>query len=447
MLIAWLAVRWREWRRIPDAERPPLEERLRTALRAEWPLLAILLLPAVLWLLIEVSSTTLLILLGGIALWWLADAVGYTVSGVSLTRDPLVCAIAAVRRLARSPWFVAVLLVAWLGSWATGVYQMRVWEAQTTGQAIAAGPSDRPIDSPTVEDAMHETMMSLVYQLPSYGWPLQQGTYTLVLILAAVVLFARIRLGAKPEERERAAWPLRLTVLMLLISAVPLLWWFQGKSAVFLDVWPTSLWWLVSSLGFLWEAPYVALVWHVLRQVVAGERWDLERAVRHAVNNWVPMIGLLFVVLLPALLLSHLPALVKSLAPQAFVGPSIGFALSGQISAAYSVVMPLFTLALTLAPWLIVDERSAVREALRRSWALALDNASDLLAFTLRYLLLLGSAEFLMTVLWVGRSPGYSPLNAIGGISRSAAGFIGVLAVGVLYQHLRDTRTEMTEAP
>ncbi|MFO8080926.1 MAG: hypothetical protein R6V07_11545, partial [Armatimonadota bacterium] len=115
VLIAWLAVRWREWRRIPDAERPPLEERLRTALRAEWPLLAILLLPAVLWLLIEVSSTTLLILLGGIALWWLADAVGYTVSGVSLTRDPLVCVVAAVQRLARSPWFVAVLLVAWLG--------------------------------------------------------------------------------------------------------------------------------------------------------------------------------------------------------------------------------------------------------------------------------------------------------------------------------------------
>ncbi len=459
VLIAWLVVRWRGWWRLPDDDRPPLAEHLHAALRAEWPLLVVLLLPTALPSLAEKSLKTLLLGLAAVLLWWIGEAVGYIGSRTTPARDPLVCSIAAVRRLGRSPWLVGVLLAVWLGSWATGVNAMQRWHAQSPWQSHSGSSSTEPAVSGaspsadwlpepgimTPERALRQVVEYLAHDLPRYGYALPVGAGPLLLVLAAAILFARAAFSGAPDERERAAWPFRLTVLLFIASSVPVLIWFRGNAFANLSTWPMSLWWLLLSLAFLSAAPYDALLWHVWRQVAAGERWDLKRAVDGAVRTWVPMLGLLLVLKVPTIVLVNVVNSLTSIVPSTLPAASIGFAVRSTTSSLFATLMPLFGLALAFVPWLIVDERIGVRRALIRSWALARDNASDVLAFALRYVVLYGAVDFLATWRFTGALVGYLPFDALEFLARSSVRLIGILAIGVLYQHLREAPVEAAE--
>jgi hypothetical protein len=112
----------------------------------------------------------------------------------------------------------------------------------------------------------------------------------------------------------------------------------------------------------------------------------------------------------------------------------------------FSPVYFMFGLGLVLAPWLLADRRIGMREALPQSWRTARERATDLLTFTLRYVVLFAAARWLTGFTRTGQwdaEPSVAGLT--GRLLHSAAWLMAVLVIGVLYQHLKDARTEVIE--
>lgn len=479
ILATWVVIRVRAWARASDDGRAKLPSHLLAVLRAEWPLLVILLLPALLEIIADLAASVMLALLGVLLLWWVADAVGYLVVRPDPVRDPLVCAVVAMRRLARSPLLIGVLVVLWLALWATGAFHNRRWldqaeqrsEARSEIPAISAHrpPAQRSVESrrvigvvggghfmaparlPDIPDLRHGSALDrlvrtyLVRHLPRERLPLPANLTDVLALLAVAVLFARLRFAGKPEERDRAAWPFRLTVLLLLLGVVP--WYVTVRGLRMGQLYGAhSIWWVGASLGFVLGAPYAALAWQILRQVTLGRRWDVEEATRVASNSWVPFVGFLLVAMLPTLLLITIPGVLMELALSTLTqGQSIRvytvLSALGHLPAIGAQLSVPFGLALVLVPWLLADRRSGLREALPEGWRLARRRARDVLVFTLRYLMLFAVAGWSIGLIPVDRPPlDFTAGGLARGVLDPALWLLSVVVIGVLYGHLKDAR-------
>ncbi len=426
VLIAWLVVRWRGWRRIAGDDRPPLTEHLRAALRTEWPLLVVLLLPAAATLLYAISPSALLVVVLGLIVWWLGDAVGYLRNGVRPLREPVDCAITGVRGLLRSPWLLGVFAACW------GVSAMlardRLWSwLEHVREYNAAAP---------VWNRSASYWEEFARGVPQFRQPIGDGG-EVVLLLAALVLFSIALLAGDRKYRARAAWPVALTLIGLAAWPASVLLLHDQMAVRLMPAWPRQLAVGLMALGFVWYAPAVALLWHSLLHVLRRRRWELQTVVEGAVRDWPAMLWLLAIVTIPQLLRLALGVAPRVMA-YALDQDQVWFFL--QLTEAMPTVLtPIIGIALALAAWLIVDRGIGVREALRQSWELARARGVDVLAFALRYSLifaLLGAitAAFPRSAIEHG-----SGLFGIGfHVATGAIVLIGVVTVGVLSLHLRE---------
>lgn len=431
--LAWLVGQVVAWTRMEREARGEVGQFIGLRFARDWPLLVVLLAPLAANAVEREYAHWLLIAVVGIIAWWVAEAEGAFRQPMSLTRDPLRCAVVAARRLWRSRWLVLILVALWMLAWAFEAAMWSVWvhsdpELRTRAeqQMEQQKPWAEGLATRLRLDYMENTLRGTIgHRFPSADSGLGGGWAFVVLALAAGFGYLRYGSALGDEHRRRMAWPFRLTVLYALVSLEQHLWLLRSSGDAQLGAW---MMWGVSALTFLWAAPATAAVWAILLQVARGRRWNPREALMDASQTWPLFLPLLALLYLPVEL-AFRPVGVTSF-------PSDAEQLVNHTITEAAMVLRV---ALFLVPWLIIDRRVGIRVALAQTWALAAARASDLMAFVLRYA---AAAAVLMVVIDLLAPWGYrGPLNALTLLRTLAWGpiaVLGTLAVGVLYLRLRE---------
>lgn len=431
ILAIWLAGQIAAWMRTARDERDVVWRFVRERMGRHWPLLVALLAPLAAFSVPPQRSAWLLTAVAVVIAWWVGEGAGAFAQAPGLLRDPLRCAGVAACGLWRSRWLIAIFLGMWLLS---GVIHSFAWAEylqrdpvmrEHVGQRVAETESGGLRERLTV-DAAGDTLWSTIRTtFPSAVG--QVGGGWAFAVLAMAVGFGYLRFGSSipPGRRARMAWPFRLTVLMSLVAMQEYLWWLR-PSVEWPGEPPIAAWliWGVSGLSFVWAAPVTAASFHILLQVARGEHWNPRRALMAASDSWPLLVPLLLVVFLPSLLV--LPLHVQVMTP-------------GWLSTLTGDLPSVVHLALVLVPWIIIDRRVGLMAALRWSWAVATDRASDLMAFVLRYAAAMSVAMLALNTAMPSIHTGLSHSIAVAQIVvQSSVVLLGTLAIGLLYHRLSE---------
>lgn len=371
-----------------------------------------------------------------VLLWWLAERLGYRQEDRvrPIVRDPLRLLVLAIRRLWKNRSLVGALLVVWLIS--IPLYHVQKVRLLTDlhGRPLKADEMSfgvpRLLSEPrtVLSEAPRLFEEEIPRALPDKtGIPLEpHGSLILAAALAVgLIWMLRTRPSWLPSEvRAGLWWPLQLVLAgcvlrvaqMVLYSLGRAPSWYEGMSYA----WLRSLW---PGLEILLEAvllaPLWALLWHIGLQIARDERWNLRRAIEGMAATWAP-IALLE-------LFAYAPAAVGislSLSPM-----RDGHVYTTTLGSALGVF-------LALTPWIIVDRRVRLREALAETCRLLRYWSFDLLTFGLRFVLLYAVAGLLLRAL----SPGGDALRALFGELYSAPYYLllltKVVVIATLYLEL-----------
>ena len=153
--------------------------------------------------------------------------------------------------------------------------------------------------------------------------------------------------------------------------------------------------------------------------------------------------------MLPSLLLITIPELLTGLALSAltdgpFMGPCYRLLWAiGRLPIVGAQISVSLGLALVIVPWLLADRGIGLREALPERWRLAHRRPRDVLIFTLRYMLLFVAADGIIGFIPLTLDSGFSPGGLVWSLLYSALWLTIVLAIGMLYEHLKSAGTEV----
>jgi hypothetical protein len=211
-----------------------------------------------------------------------------------------------------------------------------------------------------IAQELPEALPRLV-EIPLGTWA---ALFFAILLIAALV---RIIVDPPPQIGEETArklrWPMALLIGFVLVGI--------GMLAVprnLLEELPPGL---ISAVTMVLMpvllAPAMALLWRLLLEVVADGVWSFVSSIRALAECWLPIAALI--------LIANLLRPMGVLAGGGYVSVWGG---------AYLVVL----VALTLAPWTVLDRGAALWPALTRSWALFRQKPVDVIAFGLRFALM-----------------------------------------------------------
>lgn len=133
-------------------------------------------------------------------------------------------------------------------------------------------------------------------------------------------------------------------------------------------------------------APLWTALWYAVLRVVEGPDWSAARALSAAVRCWRPAAAMLLIVALPEALLG---ASAFPLLPE-----PVAWLREPWMALALAAVGPVFA----LAPWIIVDRKVGLVEALGTSWRLVRSSGRDAISFALRFIVLFGALHALLSL-------------------------------------------------
>jgi len=275
------------------------------------------------------------------------------------------------------------------------------------------------------------------------------ATSAIGILVFGVFACALIYLWAKPpawlpESARRAiAWPALLTMAGFLSAAG-----FIGvgyASMVRGELWSgwTSHRWLMPLGGLMapfFGAALVALLWHAVYQAGCGDKWNLRRATVAAIDMWLPVAWLVFVIYLP---ITIVPTLSRALATQGGPLSGIGYALLDATLHLFSLPGYL-SIAFVFVPWVILERRYGFGSALGENFRMMGRHWRKLVAFLPGYLILAAPPYGLLSHIGDVPRPPLCPYD-IAWLGLYLLQIILMLVVVVLYTELR--KSEQPVAP
>jgi len=374
---------------------------------------------------------------------------------MALVRNPLALFRLATERLWYNRRLVAILIAIWLGTAAVWRFVIEpVFYAELLAQTAEHSPTfagggpfvQRLLRALAAAPSSHYLWQALP-RAAKVGLGYGGGSFPAIPIAFAILGGVLIRLWYRPpawlplEARFRLVWPIYLTVGALLVLSA------NGSAALFnRQLSPEELGWGFGALmgasavvlSFL-GAVLSALLYDVTLQVGSGKYWNLRRAVLASVDRWLPIAWLSLLLALPFAPLPFFQAAIES---------PVGFWFFRYVSMPLSLLLPaLLACMLIFVPWIILVEKAGFAEAVHRNFQLIRSRWQDLLAFALRYMLVVAP---ILTVL--GTLKMVVPQRSTADELISLAEYLLVLLLSVtivvLYQEVRmgkapDSRSEV----
>ncbi len=369
---------------------------------------------------------------------------------MALVRNPLALFRLAVERLWYNRRLVAILMAIWLGStvlWRLVIEPVFYAELLTQRKAVEAtfGLGGLSALEPLRAQAVAELCQQLWQALPGiHGISLGYGGGSWLATPIALALLAGvlIRLWYCPPAwlpvgtRTRLVWPIHLSLVGFLLwsagRSVPLFNWQLQVSGAQL-AWGLRALESTSVVLFPFVGAVLAtLLYDVTLQVGSGKYWDLRRALLAAVDNWLPIAWL-------SLILA-LPFAVMPFSEGGAVEGSFRFWFLKYVSQSFFRLPTLLACALLFVPWIVLAEKAGFGDAVDRNFQLICNRWADLLAFAVRYLLVVAPIFTLLGV-FKHLTRGHSTADDL----ILLAGYLLVLLLAVttavLYHELRKEKT------
>ncbi len=372
--------------------------------------------------------------------------------------NPLDIFALTFRRLWRNRSLVMILLGLWLASWALNalvieplVHKPYLEQMGYSEEDLKASRTDVKFQVVIPGQTGHWALDALpkVPQVSLGGGGI--GTSAIGILVFGVFACALVYLWAKPpgwlpESARRAiAWPALLTMAGFLFAAI-----FMGLGYASMArgelLWSpqTSHRWLMLVYGLMapfFSAALAALFWHVVYQAGSGDRWNLRRATVGAIDMWLPVAWLVFVIYLPIIIY---PTVSMALRGQ-------GGAMSGIRWALFDATEYLFALpgylsiVLVFVPWVILERRYGFASALAENFRMMGRHWRKLVVFLPGYLILAAPAYGLLSHIGHVPRPPLLPYG-IAWLGLYLLQIILMLVVVVLYTELRKSE-HIAKAP
>jgi len=363
--------------------------------------------------------------------------------------NPLHIFALTFHRMWRNRSLVAILLGLWLASWALGAFVLDPLVNKPYLEQMGYSEED-------LKESRTDVKFRVVIPGQTGHWALDalprvpqvslgggggMGTSAIGILVLGVFACALIYLWGKPPAwlpesvRRTIAWPALLTMAGFLSAAG-----FTGVGYASMargELWSgwTSHRWLMPLGGLM--APFsgaalAALLWHALYQVGTGDKWNLRRATVAAIDMWLPVAWLAFVIYLPIIIY---PTVSMALAGQGGPTTDIGWVLFNATEYLFSLPGYL-SIVCVFVPWVIFERRCRFASALAENFHMMGRHWRKLAVFLPGYLILAGPPYGLLSHIGNMAQRGLSPCN-IGRLGLYVLQIILILVVVVLYTELR----------
>ncbi len=363
--------------------------------------------------------------------------------------NPLHIFALTFRRMWRNRSLVMILLGLWLASWTLNALVIEPLVFKPYFEQM--GYSEEDLKEPRTDVKLRVVIpgqtgywaLDALPKVPqvSAGGGGGMGTSAIGILAFGVFACALIYLWGKPpgwlpESARRAiAWPALLTMAGFLSAAG-----FTGVGYAFMvrgELWSgwTSQRWLMLLYGLMapfFGAALAALFWHAVYQAGSGDRWNLRRATVAAIDMWLPVAWLMFVIYLPIIIY---PAVSRALAGQGGPTTDIGWALFNATEYLFSLPGYL-SIAFVFVPWVILERRYGFASAVVEHFRMMDRHWRKLAVFLAGYLILAGPPYGLLSHIGNMAQRGLSSYN-IGRLGLYALQIILMFVVVVLYTELR----------
>jgi len=191
-------------------------------------------------------------------------------------------------------------------------------------------------------------------------------------------LWARRPRWLPGETHRRIAWSALVTLSgFLVMGEFVWLMHFAGSGSAS-SVLSNVLLAIIAGLAVaFFSGVLYALLWHLMFQVGKGQQWSLRRAVRAAIDKWLPVAWLYVVMMLP-LTLSSIAPILQTLG---VLSPGFTFRMSKLNSLVwYSMFVLLFV------PWIIMASRRGLGGAIVENFRMIFRHWQSLAILAPRYL-------------------------------------------------------------
>ncbi len=324
--------------------------------------------------------------------------------------NPLHIFALTFRRLWRNRSLVMILLGLWLASWALGAFVLeplvykphreRIGYSQEDAKGSRTDKRPRVVISGQVGGWVLDALPK-VPQV-SVGGRGISGMLIRILV-SGIFACALIYLWAKPPgwlpERARRviAWPALLTLAGFLLAVEFTMLSYASmlrgelQPAWYSHPWLTNLYGLMTPF---FSAALAALFWHALYQAGSGDKWNLRRATVAAIDAWLPVAWLMFVIYLPSLVRATL--ISTAVAAQGDAASGIGWALFDSTEYLFSLSGYL-SIVFVFVAWVILERRYGFGSALVENFRMMGRHWRKLVAFLPGYLVLAAPIHGVLT--------------------------------------------------
>ncbi len=373
--------------------------------------------------------------------------------------NPLHIFALTFRRLWRNRSLVMILLGLWLASWALNAFVLEplvhkpyLEQIGYSEEDLKESRTDKPFRV-VIPGQVGRWALDALPKVPqlSLGGAGGMGTSAIGILVFGVFACGLVYLWAKPpawlpeSARKAIAWPALLTVAGFLSAAGVTVLGYASMARGELWSVQTSHRWLMLLCGLMapfFSAALTALLWHAVYQAGSGDKWDLRRATVAAIDTWLPVAWLVFVIYLP---ITIVPTLSRALAA------TQGGPLSGIGYALLDATLHLFTLpgylsiAFVFVPWVILERRYDFASALAENFRMMGRHWRKLAAFLPGYIILAAPPYGLLSHIGYVPRPPLSSYN-IGQLGLYVLQIILMFTVVVLYTELRKSE-HIAKAP